>query len=952
MKAIQLTCLVLGLMTAAPTHAVCRNLQPDSLAVPGDLIQLNEVRKTGAVSTVTGADLYKSATPALTNTLSGRLPGLFTIQGDGTPGYGTTKMFIRGIGSYAQSTDINSLKFYVDGFEVKAEYIEYLSPEEIASVSILKDAAALATFGMNGANGVIWIETKRGQASAPVINFQIRTGVQQPINIAKGLRAYDYANLYNQAVSNDNDRIWTPRYSESELEAWRSGEGVDVDWFDEVYRNNGMYSDAVLSFRGGSDLVRYNVVLDYANQQGLLNAENTDRTSNATFVKYGLRTNLDMRLNKILTVSVDVGGRLEDRTRPNYDIHTLTQNVLHYPSNIYPVFDEKSTDPISHFSGTATHPDNPVGSLTGLGWTTSRTKIMQANFKFKEDLDVLLKGLYLQEGFSFYSKTIGNTGKTRTYARYFDGVAQTADQSSYLRSNSYWTSGKERWMQGNLTLGYGGNFDGHAVDAALNAHISDYGGTGSSFYNWKYRYINYSGKVNYAYDNRYIAEIGFSYFGSDAYAPGNRYVFYPAASLAWVLSNEAFLRSNNLVKCLKIRGSVGLTGATEADVLIPGFETGGRYLYQQYYASGGGFLTGLGPSFNWGGSLVPLFLANPDITTEKSLKFNAGLDLNLAGKLSITADWFRDGRSDILTLDNSVMDYYGNSLYYSNIGKMTNQGFDAGIVFADKSGDLEYSLFGNVVYAVNRVDYMGEVKTKFDYNAATGLPLGTRMGLECIGFYEIADFNLDGTLKEDIPQPMFGKVQPGDLRYKDQDGDNVVDETDIVKIGDPGYPKWQFSFGGALSLKGFDFSILFTGSAGSTVNLMDYATWRPFINYGNVFEWAKNAWAYYPDQGIDTRDTASFPRLTTEQNDNNYRSSSFWIRKNDWLRLQNVEIGYDFSMIKAVRRAGIPKCRLFVNALNLLTISDLLKDYRMDPEAAYYGYPSLKSCHVGVQLTF
>jgi len=944
----------LGILAAPTVESAAgeKDGRIDTLSVPGDLIRTSAETCTGSVATVAGETLYKSATPNLTNTFSGRLPGLFTVNGDGTPGYGTARMFIRGIGSYAQSTEINTLKCYVDGFEVKSEYIEYLTPEEIASVSVFKDAASLATFGMNGANSVLWIETKRGIASAPVVTFQVRTGIQQAINESKPLGSYEYAYYYNQALSNDNGRVWTEKYSYDDLSAYWEGRGTDVDWYDEIYRDNGFYTDGVLSLRGGSDLVRYNVVLDYANQQGLLNVRKTDQTSNASYVKYGVRTNLDMKINKVLTTSIDIGGRLEDRSRPNYDLHTLTQDVLNYPSNIYPIYDTKATDPIINLSGTAAHPNNPVGSMTGLGWTTGRTKMLQANFKFRQDLGSLLEGLYLQEGFSFYSKTVGNTAKSRTYARYFNGTAQTSDQSTWLRSDGYWSSGKERWMQGHVTAGYANTFGAHAVNSALKAQISDYNGYGSSFFDWKYRYVNFSGKVNYAYGNRYVAEFGFSYFGSDAYAAGNNFKFYPAVSLAWIASNESFLKNVDAVRLLKIRMSAGRSGATEATVSITGFETGGRYLYQQYYASGAGFVTGLGPSFGWGdGGLVPLFTANPDVTAEKSTKYNVGLDLNIVG-LRFTADYFRDHRTGILTLDNSAMHYLAQGQYYRNMGKMTNQGVDADIEYSGKSGVFRYSVYGNAVYAVNKVDYMGEIKPKYSYNASTGRPLGTRMGLTCVGFYQNSDFNLDGTLKDGIPEPLFGAVQPGDLRYQDYDGDGYVDETDIVEIGAPGYPKLTFSAGATFGFKGFDFSFLITGSAGATVDMMDYSTWKPFLDYGNIFKWAKGAWAYYPDQNIDTRQTATFPRLSTESNENNYRSSSFWIRKNNWLRLRNVEIGYDFANLNAIRRAGISKCRIYINAMNMLTLSTLLRKYDLDPETAYYGYPALKSMNLGAQISF
>lgn len=929
--------------------------QKVSTIVPGNLFSVNKVTSTAAVSTVTGDTLYKSATPNLTNTFSGRAPGLFTVNGNGTPGWDIGKLYIRGIGSYAQNTGNTTLKYYVDGFEATSDYIQYLSPSEISTVSVLKDAAALSTFGMRGADGILWIETKRGKAGAPTISFQARTGAQQAINVNKPLGSYDYASLYNQAISNDNRMIWTPTYSESQLNDYLSGRGVDVNWYDEVFKKTGYYSDVDLSFRGGSNVARYNVVLNYANQQGLLNVKNTDRTSNIGFEKYGIRTNFDIDFNKVLSVSIDLGGRLEDRSGPNYDFYSLTQDVLSYPSNIYPVYDEKADDPISNFSGTTIYPNNPVGSLTGLGWTTSRTRILQANFKFRENLDFLLKGLYLQEGFSFYATTLAQTGKTRTYARYYNGVAQTSDVSGYLRSLSNSPSRMDQWMQGHITLGYNNRFDKHELSSAFNMHISDYKGYGSQFYDFKNHFLNYSGRVNYVYDERYAAEFGFSYFGSDGFAPGNQYRFYPSLSAAWIASNESFLEANDVIKLLKIRASVGTTGAAQSNEPSRHgleFASGGRYFYQQYYAYSGGFVTGLGPAFGGGSSgLVPLFTANKNINAEKSLKYNAGVDVDFFNKLNISVDFFMDKRSDILTFDNSVMTYYGRVLYYDNIGKMTNKGLEALVSYSDRIDKFSYSLHGLVSYAKNKVDYMAEVPPKFAYNALTGLPLGTKMGLEAIGYYQLDNFNADGSLKTGIPVPLFGGVQPGDLRYKDQDGDNYVDQTDYVKIGDPDYPKWAYSFGGEMAYKGFDFSVLFAGSAGSTVSLTNNA-WRPFLDYGNAFEWAKGAWAYYPEQGIDNRANATFPRLSTQQNENNYAPSTFWIRSNNYLRLKNIELGYEFSNTQFVKNAGIAQLRLYVNALNPLTFSSILKDYNMDPEATGYGYPSLKSYNVGVQITF
>ncbi len=887
------------------------------------------------------ASVYAQDLNNYIESLAGKCPGLIVIDNDAMPGSGIPRLMVRGLASYAEGTS-NTVKIYVDGFEVQSDYVNYLNPEEIESVQVIRDAASLALYGTNGANGVLLITTKKGNIGAPVVTFRASGGVQTPINVAKPLSSYDYANLYNQAYSNDNGREWDTFYDFEQLADYKSGAGVNVNWYDEVMKNTGAYADAMLSFRGGSQFAKYNVVMDYANQQGFLNVANTDRTSNLTFGKYGLRTNLDMKINEVLSASVNIGGRLEDRGRPNYSVYSLMEDVMRYPSNIYPIYDEASTDPISNYSGTAIYPNNPVGSLKGLGWTTSRTKVLNANFKFREDLSSLLEGLYLEEGFSFYSKTIGNMGKTRNYARYYNGTAQTSDVSTYLRSSGYSSSGKERWMQGTLNLGWNGTFDAHALDASLGAHISSFNGNGYQFYNWKYRYVNYNGHFGYTYDDRYVAALNFSYFGSDAFAPAKRFSFYPSASFTWIASNEDFLKGNDVVNSLKVRTSVGLSGASQAYVDIEGFLTDGRYLYQQYYGWTGSFVTGMGPNYDGGSSgLRPLFRANPDAHPEQSLKADIGVDAMLWNKLSIGADFFIDRRNDILTLDRTRMDCFGYDTFYSNIGRMVNRGVELNVVYSSKISNFEYSVFGNLLFAKNKVLEMGEVGKRFPYNESTGLPYGSRMGLECVGFYSLSDFDLDGELNMGLPIPLFGSVQPGDLKYKDQDGDGIIDETDFVNIGNPSYPSTSFSFGAEFKYKSFDLSLLFTGTAGSTINLLDYPQWRTFEDNGNAFAWAQGAWVYYPEAKLDTRDTATYPRLSTTTNENNYTSSSFWIRKNNWLRLRNLELGYT-----------IKGCRIFVRGYNLLTFSRLLSDYDMDPETVNYGYPQGRSYNAGIQISF
>jgi TonB-linked SusC/RagA family outer membrane protein len=915
--------------------------------MPGHLFATNPYNNTSASATVQGDKLSLTISPNLINTLGGQLPGLVIRQGNGIPGADNTGWLIRGIGSYGYGRESES-KLFVDGFEVNSEYLIYLTPSEIESVTVLKDAAALATFGMRGSNGVIWVETKRGKAGKPTISAHLVGSLQMPVNISKPLNSFEYASLYNQARSNDNAMTWSPYYSEEELANYRNNRSPNVDWFDQVLKNQGSYLNSNISFNGGNQTARYNAVLGYADQQGLLNVDNDDSMSNLKMDRFNLRTNLDLNLFEFLEAKIDLSGRIENRKGPNFDTGTLMDNLMSYPSNIYNVYDDEEQE---NFSGTSLYKDNPVGSIKGLGWQSSRLRILQGNFLVKEKLDFIVPGLYLQQAFSFYSRSTSTYNKTRNYARYFDGAPTTTDENTSLVAGGYGSAGMNDWKQGLVTAAYSQSFGKQTIHSALNFHLSDYKGDGR--FGYKYHYLNYSGRVNYAYDNRYAAEAGFSYFGSDSYAPGKRFGFYPALSAAWIISGEPFMKSYPAIRFLKLRASAGRTGGTDSGETgnLSAFNSNGRFLYEQYYYYTGGFNSGNSTPYQWNSGLAPLFIANRDAKAEQSMKYDAGLELNLLGKLSLTADIFLDKRSDILTFNQSIMGYYGQNYYLSNIGRMTNKGFELSAVFSDKAGEAHYSLFAMASYAKNVIDYSGEIPKAYSYNAYTGRPYGTQIGLVAEGFYQLSDFNADGSLKDGLPVSSYGKVQPGDLKYQDLDGDGFIDDTDVTKIGDPSYPPLAYAFGGNISWKGFDLDVLFRGAYGASVNLMDYGNrFIAFMDNRNAYEIAKGAWAYYPDQNIDTRRTATYPRLSAANNENNYRPSSFWIRHNDFLRLQHIELGYHIAPA-AWRSKDISQLRIFLNATNPVTWSSLLTDYDMDPETSF-GYPSLKSFSAGISFIF
>ena len=933
---------------ATPDSSITKKNNASDM-VPGSLFNTNKINNTGAVSTVSGETLYKTAAPNITNTLYGRLSGLTVTQGYGEPGADNAALAIRGAGTYGVgSNGYSSYKIFVDGFEVNQNYFSYLSTAEIESISILKDAASLATFGMRGSNGVIWVVTKRGKVGKSTIEFQARTGFQQPENINKPLDAYGYANLYNQAVSNDNNNVWSPKYTATQLQSYQNGTGTNVDWYSQIIKAHTPYTDGDLSFNGGDTSARYNIVFNYANQQGLFNVGNTDATSNQMFSKYNLRTNFNFNMFDVFEARVDLGGRLEDRKQPNYGSYQLFTDLANYPANIYPAMVN------GQYSGTALYPNNPYGSINGLGWVSTHAKIIQGNFGLKEKLDFITPGLYLDESFSVNSYSVGSYNKTANYARYFNGITTTTDKTSTIVASALNTVTQEDWKQTSAKLGYDRAFGENHFTSVINFQQSDYRGEG--FFGYQYHYQNLSGRANYSYKNRYVGEFGFSYFGTDAFNADNRWGFYPAISGAWIVSNEAFMQQNGFINFFKIRASVGRTGnADSGSTGSSAFSSNGRFLYQQYYASSGSFYTGnTTPSGNT--ILNPLFIANPNIHAEQSIKYNLGADLTLLKNLNVNIDLFMDKRSDIVTVDNSIPGDFGSNLVFNNIGKMTSKGFDVSASYSNKIGELGYSITGLASYNTNNIDYEAEIPTAYSYNAQTGRPLGTPIGLVATGFYQLSDFNADGSLKSNLPVPAFGKVQPGDIKYQDLNNDGKIDQTDVTAIGKSPLPTLNYSFGANINYKGFDLGVFFQGTSGSSVNIL-YASngsLNPqtvaLVNNGNAFAIAQGAWAYYPDQGIDTRATATYPRLTTIGNNNNYRSSSFWMKSGDYLRIRNAELGYTFSS-DLISKLKLSKLRIYVNAVNPVTWSTLMKNYHMAPETAS-GYPALKSFNTGITATF
>ncbi len=905
--------------------------------VPSPLFEIDKVKSTSSVSIIDSEGLRRTPASNITNTLYGLTPGLFVDQGDGAVGSDGAWMLIRGIGSY----NYGNYAIYIDGSQTDSRFFQYLLPSEIETIAILKDAASLSALGVKGANGAIWVTTKRGVSSKPQVEINATVGVKQPSHITKPLGSVDYAVLYNEALSNDQDRQWTQYYTNNYIEAYRKNNLPNTDWYNSVLKDNSLAASTDISVKGGNENIRYFALVGHVNDNGFYKINNDDTHSNSKLELYNLRSNIDFRIFKFIEGKIDVGARIEKRRAPNYSESSLWNNLESYPNNIYYPQNNDGT-----WAGTPTYPDNPLASIQELGYISYHDRSLQSNLTLKENLDFITSGLYLSQAISLSSWTRGTYGVSKNYARYMDGIIQTDDASTNYTVWDDWGTNQWRSSQFTTQLGYEKKFNTNYLTSAIQYFQSvynvDQNQNGVLGPNTVYAHQNISGRFHYSINQKYNVELSLAYSGSDNYMKGKRFGFYPAISGSWIISNESFMQSD-LINFLKMRASFGKTGYD--------FYQDGRYLYQDYYTSFRTYYLGnsLPPVQQWG--LEQLYTPNPNIGPEISYKTNVGVDLRLKDKFYFQVDGFIDNRKDIVTYNGSNPAVYGSRAMYENIGKVTTKGIELMAKYTDRVGGFGYYVGGNAMLLKDKIVYMGEVTHTSPYSMQTGNSIGTTFGYEAVGFYDITDFDSNGQLLSSLPTPTFGEVQPGDIKYKDISGDNIIDAKDRTRIGSPYLPKLTYAVDLGFDVAGFDMKVLFQGIVGRSVNLLNY--WNKVIAFeGNstLYKIAQDRWAYYPDQGIDTRANAKYPRLSLVNNTNNYIASTFWQVSGDYFKVKNIEVGYSLPT-NILKNSGISKARIYFIAINPFLFSSFQKEFDMDPERPI-GHPGSKSYNLGLSLKF
>ena len=896
-------------------------------------LQQTNAESTGAVSTVYAENIDKSSAFSIGNSLYGNVLGLTTMQSTGVVWEQMPSMYIRGLKTLNGN---NGILLVVDGLERDNNWqaLKYITPEEVESVSVLRDAAALALYGYRGVNGVVNIVTKRGKYDTREINFSYDHAFNYMTRKPELADAYTYASALNEALTNDGKQV---RYSQNELNAFKNGTSPylypNVNWWEEVFRDRGASDIATLSFRGGSTKMRYYTMMNLQNNRGFIKNfdTNADYSTQEKYSKANFRTNLDIDLSPKTKMQANIMGILNEFSRPGMGSDNLISKLYQLPSAAFPIRTESGL-----WGGNTTWGENwnPVALTEGRAYSKGHTRGLYADMSLRQDLSSLTKGLgaSVRIGYDNLASYWENHTKGYKY-----GMASVASWENGLPiAGEEITGGKDTEMSGDSKL----DWQYRAFNFQMNVDWQRQFGVHSlySMLLYTYKYDNAKGINNtfyrqnagwythYGFKNRYFADFTLMASASNLLAPDHRWNVSPTVGLAWLISNEKFMQSQNVVDFLKLRASFGMLNTDN----IPG----NGYWYETV---GGGNGYPINNNFGGDGGWHEGRLASVNGTTEKAYKYNAGVDATLFKGLTLTVDGFYERRSDIwVSSDGQNSAVLGASGSYVNAGIVDSWGTEIGANYYKKMGNVELNLGGTFTYNRSKIIEMLEEPAAYDYTRSTGNPVGQIFGLQAIGYF-VDQADIDNSL----PQ-QFGPVKAGDIKYKDMNGDKVINSDDRVAMGyNSTCPEIYYSFSLGLEWKGLGFSAQFQG-VGNYTAILSGTYYRPLVDNTTISNYV------YRNRWTPETPNARFPRLTTETVDNNLQTSSLWLADRSFLKLRNCEVYYKLPS-SWLNRFWVKNAKVYVRGVDLLCFDSI---DQLDPEAMNNSYPATRSIHVGLSVGF
>lgn len=970
----------------------------NEVVVKGFGTQQKKITVTGSVSEIKGSDLVSTSVSNLSSMLIGNAPGITGLQQSGEPGRNGTKLYLRGVSTYAGSTDP---LIVIDGVPEPPEqtYSRFNSMDanEVESITILKDASSTAVYGVRGANGVIIVTTKRGKVGKPVLSASTSFGYTTAGTLPKNVSSYEFALMRNEAIKTeqstfgnpsfnalvfDNNDLWKfannrdytpaevaafPGLTDAQRNALNASPALyysSRDLFESQFGGKGPQQQFNLNVTGGTEKVKYYTSLGYFSQGSILqNTNYYGANTKSDYNRYNFLSNFDINAVKNLDLAINISGQFGTTTGPGIDGGTdlgsrykiIMQYLYDTNAMMAPgIIDGKLINNIAGNPGTPSNPlGQKIGSLVGSqnsirnllasGSETAYDSRLTGRIGAKYRMDYLTKGLSLRANVNYEN----NYTKATTYRI---TLPEYSVRRNLIDPNIFDFYGGERTSTGTFNNNPGHNavnrtfyvdaginyeriFGDHSVTALLLGNAQKYFIPGDSF-NTPSGNMGLVGNLRYDYKQRYLAEVSFGYNGTEQFSEDKRFGFFPAYSAGWVISNEPFFPKTDWLSFLKVRGSYGLTGYDKIG--------GDRYVYlpSSFQVNQAGYYWG-----NGNGSSANTYtngtneakLGNPDVTWEEETKRNLALEAKFfKNRLSLIVDAFKNERTNIFTQPGLVPASYGvpsANVPRANLGIMKNKGYEASLGWTQSTSKVSYNVLGQVSYAKNKIVYNAEAPNPYPWMNSAGYSVGQYKGYVSDGFYN--------TQEELNNRPNLtyngNKAALGDVRYKDINGDGLINQQDMVPIGYSNLAQFDFSLKAGVSYKNFDLNVLFIGKAKGSFNLNNGMN-RPFVkNAGNAFEWEYNG-RWTPEKAASGQEI-TFPRATIDGSPsfvNNYGvNSDFWLVSNAFKKLKNVELGYSFRNYDFLKKAHISSLRLYVNGNNLITWDNAFDD--IDPEQSDYG---------------
>lgn len=926
------------------------------------VIGYGQQKKSGVVSSVNSVTSKEIKAPVrnLTNNLAGQIAGVIAIQRNGEPGNDNAEFWIRGTSSFAGGT---SPLVLVDGAPRAMQDIE---PDEIESFTVLKDAAATAVYGAEGANGVVLITSKRGKAEKAKVSFRGEVSMATPTRLPEMLGSVDHMTLYNEARRNDG----LPEvYPQDLIDKYASGVDPELypntNWFD-MLKDHTYNQRYTLNVRGGTERARYFVSGAYFNEQGIFkNNKLEEYDSNIGLSRYNLRSNIDIDITKSTLLSIDLSGQYSQLTQPGTSTNDIFTKLSYSAPHLTPMYYKDGTvatplEPTSNIT-------NPYNLLTHTGYQKKWTTSIQSTIKLEQKLDFITKGLKWMGRISFDNYSVYSMKRTKTTSAFhaserdengnliYEQVIKGNDSlSDPQESNS---GDKKIYIE--TQLSYNRLFaDKHNVSGMLLYMQKEQQMHNEAL---AYRKQGFVGRASYSFDERYFIEGSFGYTGSETFAKDHRFGFFPAVGVAYLLSNEHFISDDfrNVVNKIKLRASIGRTGNDNTG--------GSRFLYRETLKTdAGGYNIGIGANGGLNGvgnGIVEARFAAPQLGWEVENKRNIGLDLGFFNnKIDFQFDYFDNKRTNILLQRRTLPSLTGfRESPWENYGIVTNKGFDASLIMNEKIGDVRLTFRGNMTFARNKIIEYDEVPQKYEWMNVTGTSLNGWNLYIAEGLYTFDDFDItvnpDGTkkytLKPGLPVSTHGSTEPGDIKLKDLNNDGIIDSFDQVKdAAHPKVPEIVYGFGLNVDYKGLYASVFFQGT-GNVSTVLGQANGPGF----HPFAWGDRT-SGTRIQALDrwTEENPSqdvlYPRLHSSSNFNNRAASTWWLRDASFLRLKNIEVGYNFPK-KIANKMFMQAARVYLMGYNV-AVWDKIKMW--DPEMGNkndgMAYPLPRTFTLGVEVTF